>query len=157
MQECIFVSDEIQIYNDKIKYISDNATIGQAVRSSMAFPGIFPSVEYNEYNFIDGGTIDNLPTKVLKTLGAEKIIAIDFNTDNYKPTNNLEDVILRALDVYSDGDTKEAEKIADIVIKIYNENTSLLNIKDIENTIENGYQYVMKQKDKVENELMIYK
>ena len=61
---------------DKIDYIYDNVEIGKAVRASMSFPGIYTTCNYGKYNFIDGGTKDNLPVTILKDMGAEKTIAL---------------------------------------------------------------------------------
>ena len=149
LKECIFISDKIMANTDKVDYIQ-NITIGKAVRASMAFPGIFSSVNFEQYNFIDGGTIDNLPTVPLKDYGANKIIAIDFNIEHYKPTNNLEDTIFRALDVYSYGDVKQAEKLADIVINIYNKNTNIWRTEDINQIVKNGYNHVMNRKNELQ-------
>lgn len=149
LKECIFISDKIMANTDKVDYIQ-NITIGKAVRASMAFPGIFSSVNFEQYNFIDGGTIDNLPTVPLKDYGANKIIAIDFNIEHYKPTNNLEDTIFRALDVYSYGDVKQAEKLADIVINIYNQNTNIWRTEDINQIVKNGYNHVMNRKNELQ-------
>ena len=149
LKECIFISDKIMANTDKVDYIQ-NITIGKAVRASMAFPGIFLSVNFEQYNFIDGGTIDNLPTVPLKDYGANKIIAIDFNIEHYKPTNNLEDTIFRALDVYSYGDVKQAEKLADIVINIYNKNTNIWRTEDINQIVKNGYNHVMNRKNELQ-------
>lgn len=149
LKECIFISDKIMANTDKVDYIQ-NITIGKAVRASMAFPGIFSSVNFEQYNFIDGGTIDNLPTVPLKDYGANKIIAIDFNIEHYNPTNNLEDTIFRALDVYSYGDVKQAEKLADIVINIYNKNTNIWRTEDINQIVKNGYNHVMNRKNELQ-------
>lgn len=145
ISECIFVSEEINKLDENVNYITD-IEIGTAVRASMAFPGIFAPVNYKNYNFIDGGTVDNLPTKVLKNMGADKIISIGFDFSKYTPSNNLEDIILRALDIYSYEDVKKAQEIADISIEVYNSNTNLLKVADIKATIENGYNTVMANK-----------
>lgn len=148
IKECIFISDKLENKGENVNYIG-NIEIGTAVRASMAFPGIFTTTNYKDYNFIDGGTVDNLPTKVLKDMGAEKIISIGFDISKYKPSDSLEGVLLRALDIYSYQDVKNAEKIADIAIEIYNSDTSLLKIDDIKATIKNGYDSVMQNKEKI--------
>lgn len=148
IKECIFISDKIENKDKKIIYIED-IDIGKAVRASMAFPGIFTTTNYKDYNFIDGGTVDNLPTKVLKDMGAEQIISIGFDVSKYKPSDSLEDVLLRALDIFSYQDVKNAEEIADVAIEIYNSDTSLLQIDDIRITIKNGYNSVIKNKEKI--------
>lgn len=148
MKECIFISDEINQKDEEINYIED-INIGTAVRSSMAFPAIFTTPNFKEYNFIDGGTVDNLPTKVLKDMGAEKIISIRFDLNHYTPSKNLEGVVIRALDIFSYSDVKEGEKLSGLSIIINNPDTSLVTMDDISKTIKNGYDAVMIQKEKI--------
>lgn len=148
MKECLFVSDILDTSNNNINYI-ENVSLGKAIRASMAFPGIFTTVNLDNYNFIDGGTIDNLPTQVLKDMGAEKIIAIDFDLSKYTPSNNLENVVLRALDIFSYGDVKKGQEVSDISIEIYNPDTGLVKLKDFEKTVKRGYDAVMERKQEI--------
>lgn len=148
MKECIFISEEFENKDENINYIQ-NINVGEAVRSSMAFPAIFTTSNFEEYNFIDGGTVDNLPAKVLKDMGAEKIISICFDVTNYTPSKSLEGVIIRTLDIFSNSDVQRAKKLSDVSIEIYNPDTSLLTMNDIRKTIENGYNSVMKNKENI--------
>ena len=150
MKECIFSSHKIESDNDDIDYISD-IKIGDAVRSSMAFPGIFTPVNYKSYNFIDGGTVNNLPVGVLKKMGADKVISISLDLNKYIPSQNLEGVIVRALDIFSLPSVKRGQELADINIEVYNPDTSLLSISDMKKTIENGYNAVMGRRDGILN------
>ena len=148
MKECIFISNEIKNTNENINYITD-INIGKAVRSSMAFPAIFTTSNYKEYNFIDGGTADNLPVQVLKDMGAKKTIAISFDLNKYSPSKSLEGVLIRALDIFSNPSVQKSRDLSDISIEIYNPDTSLLSMDEIEKTVENGYNAVMSQKEKI--------
>lgn len=148
MKECLFVSEELKNKDKNIDYIKD-ITIGKAVRSSMAFPAIFTTSNYEKYNFLDGGTVDNLPVQVLKDMGATKTIAICFDLNKYTPSKSLEGVLVRALDIFSHSGVEKAKEIADIAIEIYNPNTSLLSMDEIEKTVQNGYDAVMRQKEKI--------
>ena len=148
MKECLFISEELKNKDKNIDYIKD-ITIGKAVRSSMAFPAIFTTSNYEKYNFLDGGTVDNLPVQVLKDMGATKTIAICFDLNKYTPSKSLEGVLVRALDIFSHSGVEKAKEIADIAIEIYNPNTSLLSMDEIEKTVRNGYDAVMRQKEKI--------
>ena len=148
MKECIFVSNKLNRKDENIDYI-ENINVGKAVRASMAFPAIFTTTSYQNYNFIDGGTTDNLPVQVLKDMGAEKVIAIGFDLSKYEPAHNLEGVIIRALDIFSSKDVRNAQKIADVSVEIYNANTSLLKMDEVELTIKNGYDTVMQKKEEI--------
>lgn len=147
MKECIFTSD-MKLKDGEKDYIKD-INIGKAVRASMAFPGIFTTVNYSGHNFIDGGTVDNLPSEVLKEMGAKKIIAVSFDLSNYTPSQNLEGVVLRALDIFSSKDVKRGQQEADIAIEITNNDASLIKMKELEETIQNGYNAVMQNKEKI--------
>lgn len=148
MKECLFISNEIKNEDKNVDYIKD-ISLGKAVRSSMAFPAIFTTPSYGKYNFLDGGTVDNLPVKVLKDMGAKKTIAISFDLTKYTPAESLEGVLIRALDIFSNPGVQNAKKIADVAIEIYNPAASLLSMDEIEKTVQNGYNEVMKNKDKI--------
>ena len=148
MKECIFISNQVKNNLENIDYISD-ISIGDAVRSSMAFPGIFTTSNYKNYNFIDGGTINNLPVGVLKEMGAEKTIAISFDLNKYIPSKNLEGVILRALDIFSLTSVKKGRMLSDINVEIYNSDAALISIKDMKKTIENGYNAVINKRQEI--------
>lgn len=116
-KECIFLSKNYQIENEKIDYIYDSS-IGKAVRASMSFPGVFTPCDYKEYNFIDGGTKDNLPIHVLKEMGATKTLALSFKIDDYFPREDIFAVLLRAVDIFSLKDVRSAQEESDLAIEI---------------------------------------
>lgn len=49
----------------------------EAVRATIAFPGVFKPVEREGQLLVDGGLLDNLPTDAARTLGADVVIAVD--------------------------------------------------------------------------------
>ena len=57
--------------------LKETGDLIEAMRASCAIPGIFAPVEINGKLLIDGGIISNVPTKAVKKLGAEVIIAVD--------------------------------------------------------------------------------
>lgn len=131
-----------------VEYLS-NIPIGKAVHASMSFPAIFTPCKYEEYCFIDGGTVDNLPVQTLKDLGAEKTIALSFKLDEFKGTENLFSTILRACDIFSMKDVKSGQELSDINIEINANEVKLLQIDDVDKTINIGYNTVMKNKEKI--------
>ena len=48
-----------------------------AVRASCAIPGVFTPVEIDGKRLFDGGVVANVPTKAVRRLGAEIVIAVD--------------------------------------------------------------------------------
>ena len=57
--------------------LKDTGDLATAVRASCAIPGVFAPVMYEGRLLIDGGVIANVPTKAVRKLGAEIIIAVD--------------------------------------------------------------------------------
>lgn len=147
-KECILMSKEYNLKNEEIDYIT-NISIGKAVRASMSFPGIFTTCDFEKYNFIDGGTKDNLPVKILKDMGAKKTLAISFNMDNYEPKDSIFKILLRTIDIFSMKDVREAQKMADMAIEINTNGTSLLEINDIDECIKLGYDSIMNNKEEI--------
>ena len=143
-----FLSKKFDLQNEDIDYIYD-APIATAVRASMAFPGIFTPCNYGKYNFIDGGTKDNLPIKVLKDMGAEKTLALSFRIDDYVPKADIFGILLRTVDIFSLKDVRKAQKEADLAIEIDCSGTSLLEITDADEVIKTGYDTIMNHKEEI--------
>ena len=51
--------------------------LADAARASMSVPGVFPPVEVNGHLLSDGGIVRNLPVDVVRSMGADIIIAVD--------------------------------------------------------------------------------
>lgn len=148
-KECVFLSKEIKKSDNlDIDYIYD-APIATATRASMSFPGVFTPCQYKNYNFIDGGTKDNLPVKILKETGADRIIALSFKIDEYEPKEDIFAILLRAVDIFSLGDVREAQKLADVSIEINCQGTTLLEIEDADKVIKTGYNTIMNHKQEI--------
>ena len=107
-----FYNQEENLENEHIHYIT-GAPLETAVRASMSFPAIYTTCPYDKYNFIDGGSKDNLPVKILRDMGVGKVLAIGFDIMTYNPDaglGGLIKVIWRALDVYSIDGTRGQRK-----------------------------------------------
>lgn len=57
--------------------LQETGDLIEAVRASCAIPGIFAPVEIDGRRLFDGGIVANVPTKAVRKLGAEIVIAVD--------------------------------------------------------------------------------
>ncbi|MCY7374768.1 MAG: patatin-like phospholipase family protein [Pyrinomonadaceae bacterium] len=57
--------------------LKDKGDLITAIRASCAIPGIFAPVKHDGKLLIDGGIVANVPTKAVRKLGAEIVIAVD--------------------------------------------------------------------------------
>tara|TARA_B100000809_G_scaffold133377_1_gene131074 strand:+ start:36 stop:983 length:948 start_codon:yes stop_codon:yes gene_type:complete len=62
------------------KLILDEGNIPESIRASCSIPGIFTPVKMGNRWVIDGGLIDPVPVSVVKSMGADFVIAVDLNS-----------------------------------------------------------------------------
>lgn len=148
-KEIIFVNKKFGFKNTERTDYLNEAPIPKAIRASMSFPGIFTSCDYDGYNLIDGGTVNNLPSKVLKDMGANKVLGVSFKLNEYEPKDSIMDVALRTADIFSILNMSIAKEYTDATIELEIPDTGLLNISDIKFVYELGYEQTMRQKEKL--------
>jgi NTE family protein len=115
----------------------------QAVRASISIPGVFPPVQdRNGHYLVDGGILDNLPTGVLKRdLDADVIIAIHLNDAalSNADTRSAISVLSRAFDAGIQHNVAEAERLADVVIKVPLDGFTSTDYTRADKLIDAGY------------------
>jgi NTE family protein len=62
--------------------------LADAVRASMALPGLFPAIRHDEQWLVDGGLVNPVPVSVCRALGADVVIAVNLNSGIIGKTNN---------------------------------------------------------------------
>lgn len=130
-----------QIYSNDINYIYD-CEIGKAVQASCSYPGIFSPCEYKNTKLIDGGIRENIPWKLTKLNGAEKVISIIFEKEINscrKNKKNIINVINNSLDILSHELSNYELDGADYLLKIKTKNIELLDISKIDYLYKLGY------------------
>jgi NTE family protein len=55
--------------------------VAEAVRASMALPGLFPAVRHEHRWLVDGGLVNPVPVSTCRALGADIVIAVNLNSD----------------------------------------------------------------------------
>lgn len=73
-----------------------SGSLFSAIRASIALPGLFTPVERDGRWLVDGGLVNPVPVSLCRALGAERIIAVDLNSDilsrrHYQPPKVLPD------------------------------------------------------------------
>jgi len=58
-----------------------SGSIVDAVRASIAFPGLLTPVAHNGHLLVDGGLVNPVPVSLCRALGADIVIAVDLNAD----------------------------------------------------------------------------
>jgi len=82
------------IRNDYV-FVHD-ATLSEAIRASIALPGIFKPKIVQKMRLVDGGVRANLPVEITRMMGAEKVIAVNLSYSG-KPVPYVDDILEIAL------------------------------------------------------------
>lgn len=88
--------------------VLDSGSLAQAIRASMAVPGVFAATRIDGRLLVDGGITDNMPIGVVRDMGADVIIAVDISTP-YKAEEELTDLLAIAAQLTSIMTRKNAE------------------------------------------------
>jgi NTE family protein len=91
----------------------------EALRASIAMPLFFTPVEKDGTLFVDGGLSNNLPTDVVRKMGADIVIAVDVSSPLYKADDirDVIDVVNQAFGLQIQGNMKENEPKTDIILR----------------------------------------
>src|SRR5215475_10678345 len=60
--------------------VFEKGSLPQALRATMSIPGLFSPVRDGDMVYVDGGLVGNLPTDVVRNMGADVVIAIHLET-----------------------------------------------------------------------------
>jgi NTE family protein len=56
-------------------------SVAEAVRASIALPGLFTPVQHDGNWLVDGGLVNPVPVSLCRAMGADIVIAVDLNSD----------------------------------------------------------------------------
>jgi NTE family protein len=62
------------------QFVFKDGSLAEALRATMSIPGAFTPVHDGQRVFVDGGLVNNLPTDVVRKMGADIVIAVHLET-----------------------------------------------------------------------------
>ncbi len=101
------------------RYIYRAGTMTEAIRASIAAPAFFTPVEKNGMLLVDGGLVDNLPTDVVREMGADIVIAVDVTSPllEKEQIKSFLDVLDQSLSLAMRRDEETNRKLAKLVLR----------------------------------------
>ena len=100
------------------RVVFDRGELSQAMRATMAIPGVFTPVVDGDRVLVDGGILDNVPADVVREAGADVVIAVSVgsSTDRPPPPASMFDVLSQTIDAFMIAGVNTSLKSADLVI-----------------------------------------
>ena len=98
--------------------VLQSGSVARAVRASCSIPGIFEPSEVDGRLLVDGGLMNDVPTDVVKAMGADRVIGVDLNADRvvHKRPENLIEIFYRSLNILIYNSAQRARRVADLMV-----------------------------------------
>ena len=151
----VFISKENRAkYLDNIIYIND-INIGKAVRASCSYPVVFSPCKIEGKQLVDGGLRENVPWKLTKEKGADKVLSIIFDEEKNKKNycKNILEVASNSLGILCHEISNYDLEGADYLLKIKTEKVQLLDYKKIDELYLKGYEQTKQKIKEIKNKL----
>ena len=116
----------------------------QAIRASMAIPGIFDPVSMDGMILADGGMVNNFPIDICRQMGADIVIGVEVGSELYAPAESLSSLpqlLNQLLGIMVSGKTATNRAHCDIYIRpdIGGFNMLSFNAAAIDTLVHRGY------------------
>lgn len=147
-KEYIFTNQIPKNVQEKSKYITD-ISIGKAVRASSSFPAVFNLCNIEKHAFMDGGALDNVPVKEVRKQGADKVLAVKFDSDEIDENSNIMDIVMKTIDIMGNKISEENLEQSDYVLNVHTDKVGLLDSDKLDKCFEYGYEAVIKNLEQI--------
>lgn len=99
--------------------VIEKGPVAEAVQASCAIPGIFTPVKWKNYLLVDGGLLDNLPTRHLKDRKVDYVIAVNVGAQRplQKEPDNFFEILIQSYDIIRRHRDMPAYECTDTIIE----------------------------------------
>jgi NTE family protein len=120
--------------------------LAEALRASVAIPGVMPPMYRGDDVLVDGAAIDNLPVGIMRSHAPGLVIGSDVGADRFALGRrgrriNIFQILMRSGMINSASSETEQRRLADVLLKPPLANVDLLNWQAFDRAIQAGYDY----------------
>ena len=99
--------------------------------------------------FLDGGILDNIPIQEVKKQNADKIIAVNFESNNINENSNLYDIIMKTLDIMGNRMLENSFSYCDYLLTIPIKDCGLFDLSQLQQCYQYGYETTLAHKKEI--------
>lgn len=120
--------------------IFSDGDLATAMRATMSIPGLFTPVRTDGHVYVDGGLVGNLPTDVVRKMGADIVVGIHLETApaDEKEIQSLFSVLGRSIDVVIRENEIRGLAGADMVVSVNLKDFTSLDYEKSDTIIQKG-------------------
>jgi NTE family protein len=128
-----------------------SGSLADAMRATMSLPLIFPPVDVNGQVLIDGGTMDNVPADVVKSMGADRVVAVNVGdlSDREGLSYTMFGLASSTLDAMMRASTRRALGAATVVVNVPLDKYGSLDWRRADELIDEGYRAAEAMRDQL--------
>ena len=118
----------------------------EAIRASMAIPGVFSPVTIDGQRLVDGGLVNNFPADICREMGADIIIGIEVARgmiDDVNQLQSLPQLISQLKNIMIRGNNEQNRKLCNLYIhpEVNDFGTLSFTTEAIDTIVQRGYQH----------------
>ena len=119
-----------------------SGSLSQSLRATMSIPGVFAPVEIDGKILADGGLVNNIPTDVVKQMGADIILVVNIETQpgNREFLESLPGVLAQTINISTLDNSRRSLRQADFIIAPNLENFAVSDFTQSKEIIKLGYE-----------------
>jgi NTE family protein len=145
-----FICIGTDLYDGK-QVVLDRGYLPMAIRSSMAIPGYFAPVEYEDNLLVDGGVVNNYPVTPLKDIGVDIIVGADVQSRKKRTKEDLQNlttILDQIIGYHRQPENEKGKQETDIYIHL-KMNYSMMDFMNYDSIIQFGERVAREHFDKI--------
>ena len=113
----------------------------KALRATMAIPAIFTPVQWNDRILVDGGIVNNLPTDVVRDMGADVVIAVsvEVSPSSLTQLETIPGILRQSVNISVLQNERLSLALADVPIAVALGDRGSFDFSRTHEIIESGY------------------
>ena len=134
------------------EFVVRDGHIAEALRATMAIPGIFTPVEWKGRLLADGGLVNNLPTDVAKKMGADVVIGVTLRLPpvDAGSLHTLPNVVRQTMNIAVLQNEMRNVPLANIEIRVQLGRSGLMDFNETQALIDAGYRAAQEKQTDLE-------
>ena len=123
-------------------YVFQSGSLSDAMRATMSIPGVFAPLRRGNQIFVDGGLVDNLPTDVVRNMGADVVIAVHLQISpaSASELQSAFSILGRSVELKIAETELRGMEGADLIVKANVEKFTTMNYEKSDELVKIGYE-----------------
>lgn len=127
-------------------HVFEKGDAALAMQASSTIPSVFKPVQFEDKLFVDGSCLCRVPIKLVKSMGADVVVAVDVLKNTSQPAEDLHNIFKMLLRVYDIMDANATSMyrerdghLCDLYLEPELEGVSVMQVKDLDKPYYEGY------------------